>query len=46
MAKTSKTVAQDYPRIQDENSPYHGCLDDSKLVPYRRKIHVETLKFS
>lgn len=44
MAKTSKTIAQDYPRIQDENSPYHGCLDDSKLVPHRRKIRVETMK--
>jgi hypothetical protein len=44
MAKTTKTIAQDYPRIQDENSPYHGCLDDSRLMPHRKKIHVETMK--
>lgn len=44
MARQLKTIAQDYPRIQDENSPQHGCLDDSKLVPHRTKIRVETMK--
>lgn len=44
MAKQSKIIAQDYPRIQDEDSPYHGCLDDSKLVPHHKKIRVETIK--
>lgn len=44
MAKQSKTVAQDYPRIQDEDSPYHGCLDDSTLVPHRNKIHIGAMK--
>lgn len=44
MVGRSKTIAQDYPRIQDEDSPYHGCLDDSKLVPHHTKIRVKTLK--
>lgn len=44
MATSMKTIPQDYPRIQDENSPYHGCLDDITLVPHERKIPVETIK--
>ncbi|OLE51892.1 MAG: hypothetical protein AUG51_20735 [Acidobacteria bacterium 13_1_20CM_3_53_8] len=44
MAKLTKTIAQDYPRIQDENSPYHGCLDDSKLIPHKKRINVDTIK--
>lgn len=44
MARHLKTIAQDYPRIQDENSPHHGCLDDSKLVPHQTKISVEIIK--
>ena len=45
MATRSKqTIPQDYPRIQDEGSPYYGCLDDSKLVQHQTKIPVDTLK--
>lgn len=44
MAKTSPTIFQNYPRIQDEDSPYYGCLDDSQLVAHQNKISVERLK--
>ncbi|MBI5667474.1 MAG: hypothetical protein HZC41_05655 [Chloroflexi bacterium] len=44
MAKTPRTVPQNYPRIQDENSLYYGCLDDSTLVPHQGKIPPEQLK--
>jgi len=44
MAKTSQTIPQDYPRIQDENSLYYGCLDDSQLVEHSYKIPIERLK--
>jgi hypothetical protein len=44
MAKYSKTIAQDYPRIQDEDSPYHGCLDDSKLAPHTVKVPAKTVE--
>lgn len=44
MAKTTKVIAQDYPRVQDENSPYHGCLDDATLVPHKPKVSVAILK--
>lgn len=43
MAKT-KTIAQSYPRIEDQNSQFYGCLDDSKLVPHKSKIAQEQLK--
>jgi len=44
MAKSIKVISQDYPRIQDENSPYHGCLDDSTLAPHKHKVAVVVLK--
>lgn len=44
MAKTPRTVPQNYPRIQDENSPYYGCLDDSTIVSHQGKIPPERLK--
>ncbi|MDX6272058.1 MAG: hypothetical protein QOD28_3281 [Acidobacteriota bacterium] len=44
MAKSPKTIPQNYPRIQDEASPYYGCLDDSSLVLHKSKISVETMK--
>jgi hypothetical protein len=44
MAKSTRTIPQNYPRIEDESSQYYGCLDDSKLVQHTRKIAAETLK--
>jgi hypothetical protein len=44
MPRTAQTIAQDYPRIQDENSPYHGCLDDSALAPHKRKITASEME--
>jgi hypothetical protein len=44
MAKPAQTVPQNYPRIQDEDSPYYGCLDDSALTPHARKIPAKELQ--
>lgn len=46
MAKSRKTqtTAQPYPRIQDQDSQYYGCLDDSQLVQHEVKIPVERAK--
>ena len=44
MPRTSKTVPQDYPRIQDQNNPQYGCLDDSALVEHKTRIPEEELK--
>lgn len=44
MAKSAQIIPQDYPRIQDTDSPYYGCLDDSTLVPHKHKISVKHLK--
>lgn len=44
MAKTTRTIPQNYPRIQDEDSPFSGCLDDSALIPHRIKIPAEMMK--
>jgi hypothetical protein len=44
MSKQLKTVPQNYPRIQDESSPYHGCLDDSLLTPHCTKIPDSIMK--
>jgi len=44
MAKSLKTVPQPYPRIQDENSPQYGCLDDTTLVPHTKPIAQDELK--
>jgi hypothetical protein len=37
-------IAQNYPRIEDEDRPDYGCLDDSQLVPHKRKIPLDELK--
>lgn len=40
----AKIIPQSYPRIQDSSSPYHGCLDDSTLVPHFQQISPEQMK--
>lgn len=40
----AKIIPQRYPRIQDSSSPYHGCLDDSTLVPHFQQITPEHMK--
>ena len=44
MPVSKSIVPQDYPRIQDKNSPDYGCLDDSKLIPHTYKIPSPKLK--
>ena len=44
MAKSTQVISQNYPRIQDENNPFYGCLDDSLLAHHKHKIAVEKLK--
>jgi hypothetical protein len=44
MPKSAQVIPQDYPRIQDENSPFYGCLDDTTLEPHRHKISITQLK--
>jgi len=44
MAKSTQVISQDYPRIQDQNNPFYGCLDDSTLTPHKNKIPVAELK--
>jgi site-specific DNA-methyltransferase (adenine-specific) len=44
MPRLTGTIPQNYPRIEDEDSPYYGCLDDSTLVPHTTKISIETMK--
>jgi hypothetical protein len=38
------TIPQSYPRIEDENRPDYGCLDDSTLIPHKKKISIKELK--
>ena len=40
---SSHTVPQPYPRISDEQSKEYGYLDESKLVPHKRKMSNEEL---
>lgn len=44
MAKTIQTPPQNYPRIQNPDDPYFGCLDDTQLVSHSYKIPVSSLK--
>lgn len=44
MAKSTQVISQDYPRIQDPNNQFYGCLDDSTLTPHKNKISVTELK--
>lgn len=44
MAKSTKTAIQSYPKIEDENNPYHGFFDDSKVTPHKKKITHDKLK--
>lgn len=45
-AKKAATITspQSYPRIQDRESQYFGCLDDSTLVQHQAKIPIERAK--
>ncbi len=38
------TAPQSYPRIQDSESQYFGCIDDSTLVQHQVKIPVDQVK--
>lgn len=44
MSKTSKTVIQSYPRIEDENDLFHGFFDDSKVMQHKKRISQVKLK--
>jgi len=44
MAKGNKTNIQNYPRIEDDQNPYHGFFDESKITPHTRKINEKDLK--
>jgi hypothetical protein len=44
MVKTKSVNFQGYPRISDEDNPFHGYLDDSKLQPHVHKIPFSDLK--
>jgi hypothetical protein len=44
MAKAAKTIAQNYPRVQDEHREDIGCLDDSRVVSHPSRISVDELK--
>jgi hypothetical protein len=44
MAKSGQVVPQDYPRIQDEQNPYYGCLEETALLPHTHKIPSQELK--
>lgn len=44
MAKSTKTVPQAYPRIDDDSRKDYGCLDESTLVLHPAKLPVEKLK--
>lgn len=37
-------IPQNYPRIEDETRADYGCLDDSTLVPHKKKISIKELK--
>lgn len=38
MAKLNRTAIQNYPRIEDEVSLYHGFFDDSKVQPHIKEL--------
>lgn len=40
----AKIVVQDYPRIKDPESKFHGYLDDSTLSPHRKKLPPGLMK--
>jgi hypothetical protein len=44
MAKVNKTNIQNYPRIEDDQNPYHGFFNDSKITPHTKKISEKDLK--
>lgn len=43
MSKSGRILQQQYPRIQDENNRYFGCLDDSQLVNHQSKMPPEQI---
>ena len=44
MAKSTKTVPQAYPRIDDDSRKDYGCLDDTTLVAHPGKLPVVKIK--
>ncbi|MBM3124847.1 MAG: hypothetical protein FJZ87_07190 [Chloroflexi bacterium] len=40
----TRITPQNYPRIEDKDSNFSGCLDETTLVPHTHKIPVEELK--
>jgi len=40
----TKIIPQSYPRIEDTDNPYSGCLDDSTLTPHFLKIPESDLQ--
>jgi hypothetical protein len=44
MSKSKQTIVQNYPRIEDPDSQYAGCLDDSQLVQHTAKLPIDQLK--
>lgn len=43
VTRAVKTTSQEYPRINDRKNRFFGCLDDSRLVPHKRKIPQEVM---
>lgn len=43
-ASTIRTTPQRYPRIEDRDSQYFGCLEDSTLIQHEVKISHEQVK--
>jgi hypothetical protein len=44
MARSTKTVPQAYPRIDDDSRKDYGCLDESALAPHPGKLAIGKLK--
>ncbi|MET0649086.1 MAG: hypothetical protein ABW208_20950 [Pyrinomonadaceae bacterium] len=42
--KVVATTSQDYPRIRDPKSKFSGCLDESKVIPHKKKIPEAEMK--
>jgi hypothetical protein len=44
MAKAIQTTPQNYPRIQNSDDPYVGCLDDTELITHVYRFPASQLK--
>lgn len=44
MAKLKKSNLQNYPRIEDEENPFSGFFDESKVTPHKTIISDSDLK--